>query len=398
MKKHIVIRILAALGGLTLWAIAAGMLAETFFHLPITARIGQVLGASTPVSVLVTLLAVIALAAFGLCCLLMLSGKRATRRKGFVMQRGENGVIGVSIKSIESLVDTCVKQHDVIASAQISVVERRDGIVILLDIEEAAGLNIPLAIGTLQKQIKQYVSTCTGVDVREVRVMVENTGENAGESPFLVEKPVVMNAAAVVVAAEKQHEAIAAPAQEPAVEAEDALAETVMEDAAAEEPSAQEEAPAVEMAAPVAAPVMPPLPDMPELAVEDDRPLHQRLFGAEEQPVFVPAPPVMAAVPVEEPVEEIPAEDAPAEEAAEEIQLESEDEGIDADAVLEVVEAISYEEPQMDGETEIQPEEDDFAAEVTAVAEEVQEESAEEMPADEFALEAEEEEKDPIGE
>ena len=35
-------------------------------------------------------------------------------------------------------------------------------------------MNIPLSVGALQKQIKQYVTACTGVDVYKIRVMVEN--------------------------------------------------------------------------------------------------------------------------------------------------------------------------------------------------------------------------------
>ena len=104
MKKNILVRILAGLGGVTLWLLGLGALAETFFALPLTGKVGQLLAAGTPVTVLVILLAVILLFAFGTCCLMMLSSRRAARRKGFVMQKGENGMIGVSVKSIEGLV------------------------------------------------------------------------------------------------------------------------------------------------------------------------------------------------------------------------------------------------------------------------------------------------------
>lgn len=351
MKKHILIRILAALGGLVLCALAAGALAETFFHIPVTQYAGQLLGARTPVSVLLTLLLATLLFALGVCCLMMLSGRRSAKRKGFVMQRGENGAIGVSVKSIEGLVQTCVNQHDVIADARIAVAERKDGIIILLDIKEAAGVNIPLAVGALQKQIKQYVNTCTGVDVREVRVMVENTDSIADLSPYAVHTPVLMAPAAapetpaaeetasapvltVEPAAEAAEEQPAeeqpvaeVPVYEPVQEAEELPAEAIP----AEEPVYAEEIPAVPAAA------VPVLPELP-LDEEDDRPLHQRLFGAEEQPVFVPAPPeLIVEQQVEELVGEVP---VLAVEAAE----EAADEEIGANAVLEVVEAVAAEE------------------------------------------------------
>lgn len=354
MKKNVFIRILAALGGVTLWMLGLCALAETFFHVPVTGWIGQLLGARTPVAVLLTLLLAIALCAFGVCCLLMLSGKRTASRKGFVMQKGENGMIGVSVKSIEGLVQTCIRQHEVVHAAQIAVVERRDGIVILLDIQEAAGVNIPLAVGALQKQIKQYVNECTGVDVHEVRVMVENTEDNVIASPYAVKEPVVMTTA--VTAAELQREAAAAEAAEEV--AAESLAEAPAEqEAPAEDPievaAPVEEAPAEpeviaeEAAAEPAAPAVQPapmvMPVIPEIMEdEDDRPLHQRLFGTEEQPVFVPAPPELIIEPQTE--AEAPAEEAA--EIAEESDAEPEEtaeEAVTADAVLEVVEAIAEE-------------------------------------------------------
>ena len=340
MKKNIFVRLLAALGGIVLWLLALCALAEVFFRIPLTAKVGQLLNAGTPAAVLITLVAAIVLCVLGTCCLMMLSGKRAVARKGFVMQKGENGAIGVSIKSIEGLVQTCVKQHEVVESAKISVVERRDGIVILLNIEEAAGVNIPLAVGALQKQIKQYVNTCTGVDVHEVRVMVENTERSVSESPFAVEKPVVLAAAAPAAEAAPVLETPAPVEEAPAAEVA-----PVLESPAYETINAAEAAPVQEAVSIPVVPVTPIIPVMPEIAEEeDDRPLHQRLFGMEEEPVFVPAPPELviepqaeevaeeapAEIAEEAPVLEIPAEDAPAE--------------IEADAVLSVVEAIAEEE------------------------------------------------------
>ncbi len=348
MKKHILIRILAAMGGVTLWLLCLCALAETFFHLPFAERVGQLLNAGTAGSVLITLLGSIALGAFGTCCLMMLSDKHAARHNGFVMQKGENGMIGVSVKSIEGLVQTCVKQHDVIASADISVVERRDGIVILLNIEEGAGVNIPLAVGALQKQIKQYVNSCTGVDVREVRVLVENTEESVLSSPYMVESPKTPAAIAAEQPAEAVYEALAVQN----ASAEEAPAERIQTAEGAAAPQEPVAAPTANIPVTQVAPVLPVMTEI--LEEEDDRPLHQRLFGAEEQPVFVPAPPEL----VMEPVAEAPAEAAaePPVEAAEEIPEEpAPADEIDANAVLEVVNAIEAEET---GEKEIgdQPE------------------------------------------
>lgn len=331
MNKSVLTRVLAALGGVALWVMGLCALAETFFHVQVTARLGALLGAGTPLAVLATLLLAIALCVCGVACLMMLSPKRAAKRTGFVMQKGENGAIGVAVKSIEGLVQTCVKQHEVVASAEVSVVERRDGIVILLNIREAAGVNIPLAVGALQKQIKQYVTDCTGVDVREVRVLVENTDDSAESSPYAVQSPVVPGMA------RPAEVSYAAPVE--AVVPEEL---SVEEAPVVDEVSYVEETPAPVVNHHVA----PPMPDMPE--EEDDRPLHQRLFCAEEQPAFVPAPPELV---IEPQAEEESAEEAPVEEeAADESPVEAPAEEIDPNAVLEVVEAIAQEDALLEEE------------------------------------------------
>lgn len=374
MYKSVWTRVLAALGGVMLWLLGLCALAETFFQVQLTAKIGQLLGAGTPLAVLAVLLLAIALCTFGTCCLMMLSHKRAVKRTGFVMQQSENGVIGVSVKSIEGLVQTCVRQHEVIAGAEVSVVERKDGIIILLNIREAAGVNIPLAIGALQKQIKQYVTDCTGVDVHEVRVLVDNTEDEASASPYAVKSPVVPGAVYAPALAETPAPELRVP-------------EEVFQEEIAEEPETEEPAPAP--AAPLMpvmpmGPAVPPMPAIPE--EEDDRPLHQRLFGTEEQPVIVPAPPEMMEPVVEEIIEE--AVEEAAEEPVEEIPEDVPAEAYDGHAVLEVVEAIAHDEQLLEAEESAE------SAEEEAAAEESAEETAEE-PACEDVIPEEDEEKIP---
>lgn len=293
MKKSIRERILIGVVGALLIASAGVLLAEAFLGVPATAVLGELLASRQAVTVLATLLMALALILLGVGCFLTLvPRKSAARRSGFVMQKTENGAIGISVRSIEGLVQTCVEKHDMIDRADISVAESRDGIIVLIDVDQAAGVNIPLAVGVLQKQVRQYVTACTGVEVQEVRVMVENNDNTAVESPYAVQDTVTVPPA---VLAQKKEAAVQAAPVQPAVQAEPAP-ETV-----AAEPQA----------------VIPPVV-IPAMAVlveeeEDERPLHQRLFGAEDEPVFVPAPPEMTAA---EHVEEAPAEETPAEEVA----------------------------------------------------------------------------------
>lgn len=327
MKKNLPIRILTALGGLSLWLMGLGVLAETFFRMPLSAWLSTQLSGHSPLAVLLALIVALLLCLFGTCCWLLLCPQRVAKRGGFVMQKGENGTIGVSVRSIEGLVQTCVKQHESVASADISIVERRDGIVILMHIQEEAGVNIPLAVGAMQKQIKQYVSACTGVDVQEVRVMVENTEPRTLTSPFAVQEGAPVAEAAPLTAEMPETSMVqnAAMAEMPEQASQSV---ELPQEAAPVEAICQEEPVGV---------MMPPMPEMP--VEEDDRPLHQRLFGAEEEPAIVPAPPQMTVEPEPEVEMAEPAVEAESAEATD----ETESDEMDPNAVMEVIAAMSGE-------------------------------------------------------
>lgn len=331
MKKRVFIRIMTALAGTVVWLTALAALAETFFRVPVSAQFGAILADQNALMVLLILLAAIVLALCGYACWMSVLPHREEKRSSYVMQRGENGTIGVSVRSIEGLVQTCVDQNEAILQADISVAERRDGIVILLNVQQEAGVNIPLSVGTLQKQIRQYVGDCTGVDVQEVRVLVESTNE-----PHRLTAPVPEQPEAPVT-----EQPAAAPAAEVPVE----TAESPVE--AAEIPEVPAEAPA-----PVMQPATVVLPPMPEPVVEeDDRPLHQRLFGVEEAPAIVPAPPAMEAeIAAEAPMTEMPDEEVQEEQPAAEDEL-------DPNAVMDVVAAVAGEDLVAAAEDEASSEE-----------------------------------------
>lgn len=272
--------------GLVLVVMGGCVVAQAVFGAPISSAVGTMLSSRAPLSVVCQVLLTAMLLCLGVFCWLLPVGRRGRNQNGFIMQKSENGAIGISVKAIEGLVSSCVDQHENISEAEIALEEHHDGIGIVIEAELAAGLNIPLAVGALQKQIRQYVTACTGVDVQEVRVMVENSDEPLINSPYAVQNLV--------------------PAAEPLPQPE--RAEPLRVEAAVEETP-------VEIPAPQ--PVAPALPVMPApIAAEktDDRPLHQRLFGPEDQPAIVPAPPELAEK-EEEAEKKQQEESAPAEEA-----------------------------------------------------------------------------------
>lgn len=98
---------------------------------------------------------------------------RRRKDKGFVIQRTEYGDMSISMKAMENMVKKCVDAHSELTVNHTRIYLVRNGVSVDLKITLASGVNIPLTVNALQKQIKQYITSCSGVDVYEVRVKVE---------------------------------------------------------------------------------------------------------------------------------------------------------------------------------------------------------------------------------
>ena len=271
MRIRVIDRLLNLLAGLILLALTAALAAEAFLGWQISARVGAVLGKHDTVSLVIVAAVALALFSLGAYCVGTLF-RRDKSRRGFVVQKTEGGELSISVKAIESLVRKCLDKHDEIHLTGMRLDTTRDGLVIRLRIGLAGGVNIPLAVGAVQKQIKQYVTACSGVDVKEVKVQVETSAEQAGNSIYTV-PDMPENSAALPREEEIPREA--APAEG-----------------------------------------------------KEEKCLHQRLFGSEEQENLVPAPPVP----------ELTVEDAARAEASEELQAAEA-----ADVSADVTEEESHE-------------------------------------------------------
>ena len=168
------------------------------------------------------------------------------------MQHTEYGDLSISMTAMENMVKKCVDSHDDLKVASTRIHHAREGVIISLRIALANGVNIPITVSALQKQIKQYITSCSGVDVKEVRVMVETNNSlvaaTADKEPSTLQADVDAASRAGIVL-ESLHET----AQNTKV-----------------------------------------VDTKDETAVEKE-PLHQRLFKREEKPQIVPQPPVEQA-------------------------------------------------------------------------------------------------------
>lgn len=120
------------------------------------------------------------LIALGVHGILMLF--RRGREKGFIIQHSEYGDMSISMNALESMVQKCVASHQELTVNVTRIQHAREGIIVDIKITLLGGVNIPLTVNALQKQIKQYITSCSGVDVHKVRVMVETDARPASET------------------------------------------------------------------------------------------------------------------------------------------------------------------------------------------------------------------------
>ena len=265
MRLRIADRILVALAGLLLLACCGGIVAQMFFGVNLVDIAARAFS-SEKLEIRAALIASAAiLLALGLYCLLVLFRHRKRKDK-FILQKNDGGELAISIKALENMVQKCIDQHEELEVKNLYLENRKDGLLIRIRAAVAGGISIPLTVEDLQKQIRQYVTACSGVEVKGIRVQIESSGEDAKNAPFVIAAPV---ARPLLHEAEKQ------------AQPEAALEAAPVPEVAPAQPQREE-----------AARVTPP-PPIPE--EDDDRPLHQRLFSPPPEPCIVPEPPAEAA-------------------------------------------------------------------------------------------------------
>ena len=109
--------------------------------------------------------------------------RRLNRRQDFVVQKSDNGELRIAVKAIESQVRKCIDLHEEIRLDSIGILNSRSGVTVDLRIALANNISIPLAVASLQKQIKQYLAASSGIEIKEVRVSVESTDDELESHP-----------------------------------------------------------------------------------------------------------------------------------------------------------------------------------------------------------------------
>ncbi len=223
---------------------------------------------------------------------------RRRGKKGFVVQKTEHGELSISIHAMENLVQKCVDRHEELTVVSNRIENTRDGVVVDLRIGLANGVSIPLVVSTLQKQIKQYITSCSGIDVKEVKVEVETASIKAEKSPYTVPDTLFQTTPKAAPVETPPAARPVPPVERPVqpVERTERAERTVPPPIGGVQPpisAVQQPAPQVmqRITPDLKGPSFPEPPAPVENMEEKKRPLHQRLFGHKEQPAIVPIPP-----------------------------------------------------------------------------------------------------------
>lgn len=200
-------------------------------------KLSPLMGAMTAKAILAAAAAVCVLLAMMLFSAILPARKK--RSSNYAIQRNENGMVRISLKALETLVQKCLNQHAELKVVTSSIYSDEESVRIDIHIAMESDISMPLAISALQKQIKKYLEACSGVMVQEVRIFVESTmpaNESTASSAYAL--PVsILGAEAEALPEADEPQAEAAPVQEEAAEA----AEPAEEPACAQE-AQQEEA------------------------------------------------------------------------------------------------------------------------------------------------------------
>ena len=278
MRIRVLDRVLVAIAGLLLIAICAGLVGQVFFGKDVAGMVVKWITPETTAAKVIIGICAVILLALGAYCLLILFRHRRRKDK-FIMQKLESGDLAISLTTLESMVQKCLDQHNEIKPESIQLENQRDGLLIRIYGTVAGGISIPLTVDTLQKQVKQYVTACSGVEVKAIRIEIKSSGEDAVNAPFAIEPP-VNNLLTKGSETGEQTEVSETMSEDPAENIPENEPEIPAEN---EKTKSEEEAAAAAMAAAETL--------MNDLETEDDRPIHQRLFSTQEEPCVMPMPP-----------------------------------------------------------------------------------------------------------
>lgn len=254
MKIRILDRFAAALAGMTLFAGAAALAGSVLFGRSWIDTALALMRENT----LITVFALAVLVLAGVLCFLILF-RHVSRKKRYLVQSSEAGECHISLKALDEQVTKCLLEHPELDLSEVKLVNEKNSLSIHVIGNMAGGISIPQTVEVIQNEIREYIKNCSGVMIKDILFQVEETGADAANAPFLLHAPASIQPAANLTEAEEE----TAPIDTEEME----MHTPVQEDTSVSVP-------------------------VPEDDMDDDRPLHQRIFAAKQEACIVPCPPL----------------------------------------------------------------------------------------------------------
>ena len=110
---------------------------------------------------------------------LVFAGKsdRQAEDPAAVMQAGELGSTFVSLSALDGMVKKHCSAYERICACRSTLKSGSDGLSISLKLAVLPDTNVSLMTGELQRTLKEYIQGLTGIEVKEIRIMVEEATE-----------------------------------------------------------------------------------------------------------------------------------------------------------------------------------------------------------------------------
>lgn len=103
--------------------------------------------------------------------------------KQFIVMNTDSGEMRLSVKAVENQVKKCTDLHPEMRLEGVRVFNSsREGVTIKVKVAMASNISIPLAVASLQKQVKQYLMASSGLNVSEVKVEVDTMRGDANDT------------------------------------------------------------------------------------------------------------------------------------------------------------------------------------------------------------------------
>ena len=134
---------------------------------------------------IVFMLAGLVMVVFGAFCF-TLPGRMKQSKAEFVLQQTPSGEMRISVQALVSIIQKSLSQYEEIKLQDLQVHNTRKGVEVDLRASIAKNINIPLAVNAVQKHVKQQLLATSGIDAREVRVIIEKADHADVKSDFQI--------------------------------------------------------------------------------------------------------------------------------------------------------------------------------------------------------------------